>query len=453
MAVNENPTLAAQTALIGSLLIDPDIAGEFFQIVRESDFTMTAYRNVYLTAKEIFSSGARLDAVAVAHRLGKDHEKWLAEVMQITPTSAGWKEYAALARESAGCILVNEKAAQLSEARTLTDKQKLYAEMGELFLGRESKDESLKAAAYSWMDMMNSKREYVKFGMTPLDGNIRAPLGAFVLLGARPSVGKTAMALQWATKMALKYRVGIFSLETSREQLMDRIYCRVAHIPFSKIQDGNLREAEWQVVAQQSRNMAKHLQMDIIEASGYTVEQITTRALAGRHQIIIIDYLQLIAGSEPKAYDRVSNISMKLHTFAQRTKTMVIGLCQLRRTDQEPRMSDLRESGQLEQDADVIMLLHQTDEDDKASPRKLKIEKNKTGECFQSLYSFRGVYQEFEYIPPKSHTSGKEQKNVRNFRETNDTERRPAAGNRTTDDGHGKETSGVGGNDQMRFGE
>lgn len=455
---NDKPLLEAQAVLIGSLLIDPAIAGEFLQSVRKTDFTMDTYRAIYQAAQDIHVTGGHLDAATIAHKLGPGHEKMLMELMEVTPTSAAWKEYARLARENAGCFYANAKAQMLTEAQTLAEKQEIYTELGEIFLGRETKDESVSAAALSWYRMMQSPRQYIRFGMEPLDSKLNAGQGSFILLGARPSTGKTAMALQWATEMATQHRVGFYSLETSREQLMDRIYCRETHIPFKRILDGDLRDVEWQVIAEKSRYFSQNLTLDIIEAAGYTAEQIMTRALSGRHEIIIIDYVQLISGgTERSAYERVSNISMKLHTFAQQTKTTVIGLCQLRRGSEEPTMSDLRESGQLEQDADIIMLMHLENEEDEQPRRILNVDKNKIGKCFKTRYNFKGVYQEFSYIPLNSHTSGREKDYADIDSQDSKTGRqkqrgRTVPGGRRPSAGDGREERGVEEYHQQRLG-
>lgn len=393
--------LDAQFALIGSLSIAPEIAGEFFNTVREDDFTDTTCQTIYQTARNIFLEHRRLDITVIAGEAGQEYKQWLAEVVDATPSAAGWKTYAQLAREEAISRRVDTLAEQLQESPLMRDKEQLTQKMLEQFDQTPKKDESLKGAIFHWMDRQNTPREFIRLGLEPLDdGKLFLTPGKFVVLGARPSVGKTALALQWARELAKNHRVGFFSLETDSESLIDRVLSREAHVPFDRIQSGTLREAEWQVIAERTHWMSKHLNLDLIEAAGFTAEQIMTRSLSQQYDVILIDYLQLIAGDDPKSYDRVTKISMALHTFAQRTKTLVIALAQLRRTNDEPRMSDLRESGQIEQDADCVMLMHLENEEDTESNRVLTIAKNKNGQRGRCRYRFRGLYQEFEYLPP-----------------------------------------------------
>lgn len=394
-------TLDAQFSLIGALCIAPEIAGEFFGTVREDDFTDATCQTIYQTARSIFLERRRLDMTVIAEEAGQQYKRWLAEIIETTPTAAAWKTYAGMAREQAILQRVDTLAEQLEEARTVEEKQRLVRKMMEQFDQTPEKDESLKGAMFRWMDRQNTPREFVRLGLEPLDdGKLFLTLGKFVVLGARPSVGKTALALQWARELAKDHRVGFFSLETDSESLIDRVLSREAHVPFDRIQTGTLREAEWQVIAERTHWMSKHLNLDLIEAAGFTAEQIMTRSLSRQYDVILIDYLQLIAGDDPKSYDRVTKISMALHTFAQRTKTLVIALAQLRRTNDEPRMSDLRESGQIEQDADCVMLMHLENEEEAESNRVLTIAKNKSGQRGRCRYRFRGLYQEFEYLPP-----------------------------------------------------
>ena len=123
-----------------------------------------------------------------------------------------------------------------------------------------------------------------------------------------------------------------------------------------------------------------------------------------RYDVIFIDYLSIIQPDKRfrDSYSAVTEISERLHTFAQQTKTLVIALSQLSRAaaDREPRLSDLRESGQIEQDADWVLLLHAEDEEENDSTRVLRMSKNKTGMRGKWRFRFKGVYQEFTYMPP-----------------------------------------------------
>ena len=140
----------------------------------------------------------------------------------------------------------------------------------------------------------------------------------------------------------------------------------------------------------------KALDLHVVEASGWTVEQIKSKALQLKATVIMIDYLSLIQGNGNSTYEKVSNISIALHTMAQRTKIAVIALSQLSREGKNaPDMTSLRESGQIEQDADCILLLHTVEPDNPHSDRELIIAKNKEGQTGKIPLTFKGEYQKF----------------------------------------------------------
>lgn len=396
----------AQSAVIGSLLIDPEIAGELFGTVGPEVFRVPELRTLYDAAKEIWNSGRRIDPVVVRNAVGPAYGAIIAQIMEETPTAAAWKEYADLAKSEARNDDVAQIGARLQRTATLTEQLELHRELGKRLEGGEDRDFSLKRAMFDWNDEMDRKPDPILTGIDALDdGRLHLRPGQFGIIAARPSAGKTALALQIMTEMARHRRVGFFTLETGRVELIDRILARTCHVPFEQIVSRAVNsETNWTAIARKQRELLKYCQLEIVEAAGYTVDRIRATAMNRRYDVIFIDYLSIIQPDKRfrDSYSAVTEISKQLHTFAQQTKTLVIALSQLSRAaaDREPRLSDLRESGQIEQDADWVLLLHAENEEENDSPRVLRMAKNKTGMRGKWRFRFKGVYQEFEYMPP-----------------------------------------------------
>ena len=224
--------------------------------------------------------------------------------------------------------------------------------------------------------------------------------GDYIVIGARPSEGKTAIALNMATRMAKSgVKVGFFSLETSELKLMDRIIAEMCSVNFGRIKRGQLTEDEWRAVAETSARI-QSLPLWLIPASGKTVAWIAAETLRLGLDVIFIDYLGLITGPGKSIYEQVTNISKDLHNFAQQHKVMVVALSQLNRGDpaQLPTLERLRESGQIEQDVDAAVLLHNPPSGDDFRECQLIIAKNKEGICGSIDMIFNGSNQRFSVM-------------------------------------------------------
>ena len=216
-----------------------------------------------------------------------------------------------------------------------------------------------------------------------------------MVVGGRPSAGKTALTLQIALHMARKYRVVYFSLETSADKIYDRLIANYTGTPLAEIKEPQTIK-DWGRIAESTDSFSK-LNLTVVEAAGWTVGQLRAKAMQLRAEVVFIDYLSLLQSPGNSRYEKVSNISIDLHTMAQKQKLLVVALSQLNRggDGQEPSLTDLRESGQIEQDADVVLLLHSQDEDDQEADRGLIIAKNKEGAVGKMLLRFDGALQRF----------------------------------------------------------
>ncbi len=384
--------LDAERAVIGSLLIDAGIVRDVVATVDVNDFLNPANRLIYQTARALFRDGSPVDAVAIRDRIGPDYSKYMMELMEITPTSANWREYAAMMHAQATLQRVRNLADKLATAVTLEDCRPLCADLGQMLSdGRKTDAWTMREMLddfFAAQDPDTPAPEYVSFGLPDVDEGAFAELGDVVMLGGYPSDGKTALALMMAYHMAAKYKVGFFSLETGKRKVRDRMVSHVAQISAKDIKLRSLSEEDWAALAAKSADMAKR-NLTVLQASGMTATEIQATSQAYGFQVIFIDYVQLVTPESDRRANRqeqMAGISMALHTFAQSSGTLVVELAQLSRQDRsggwrEPDMHDLKESGQFEQDADMIFLLFRPnpkdDELDQEKNRILKIAKNK----------------------------------------------------------------------------
>ena len=287
---------------------------------------------------------------------------------------------------------VRNLADKLATAVTLEDCRPLSADLGQLLSdGRKTDAWTMREMLddfFAAQDPDTPAPEYVSFGLPDVDEGSFAELGDVVMLGGYPSDGKTALALMMAYHMAAKYKVGFFSLETGKRMVRDRMVSHVAQISAKDIKLRSLSEEDWTALAAKSADMAKR-DLTVLQASGMTATEIQATSQAYGFQVIFIDYVQLVTPESDRRANRqeqMAGISMALHTFAQSSGTLVVELAQLSRQDRsggwrEPDMHDLKESGQFEQDADMIFLLFRPnpkdDELDQEKNRILKIAKNK----------------------------------------------------------------------------
>lgn len=397
----------AQASVIGSMLIDARCVPAVAAQVNEGDFTGT-YQTVFRAIMELFHDGAAIDPVSVLHKLGNlaDYRALLAEWMDVTPSAANAKFYAQTLRELS--ILdriraVGEKLTgmvQLSEARTLLEQA------AELAADKQSNRVFTMAEAMrEFADRHSGEVNYLSWPIRELTDELQTEPGDFVIVGGRPSTGKTALTIQCAFHWAKTHKVGYFSLETDRRKIADRLVSHAARINKTRIRRNQMDDGDWDAYARKSTMSIIPRQLEIINASGMSVSELRAYTVMRGYDIIVIDYLQLIDEPGRSSTEITTAISKKLHTMAQSTQVTVVALSQLRRMDtQAPRyatMADLRESGQIEQDADIILMLNPMDPKKpvQGQNRLLRVEKNKEGELCDIELEFEGRFQTFKKAP------------------------------------------------------
>lgn len=395
----------AQVGVLGSLLIDaPHVAGMVMHRTREDDYT-GELRTIFAACRELFQAGKPIDAVTVSGVVGPAYTQKLMELMEYTPTAANVEAYIDLTIEQAKLYRLQGLSLQMAAAVTLEAAQKLMAQANRILGGRPGvRIVSMEQGFLDFCDRQQKPANLIPWGLDRVDETLRVEFGDFIVLGGYPSAGKTALSLQLAWNQAKDRRVGYFSLETKPEKIIDRTVAAVCGVDFGRIKDHGMNEEDWRNCEVKSSVFVGR-KLEIIQAGGLSVVDIQSLSLAGRYEIIYIDYLQLIEPEDRRRSDveQVTQISKDLHILAQTTGITVVALSQLSRPqkgweqEKAPGLHSLRQSGQIEQDADGVMLLYKEEPNNSRSRRCLKIAKNKEGEAGGIAYLvFDGSHQRFK---------------------------------------------------------
>ena len=379
----------AQYSVIGSLLREPDEwAGEIFQSATPAMFGNKALRHVFEAAREIWSAGTPVDPVTLGAKAGKEYSQTIVDCVNLTPTAVNCGAYLKILQEQARLSAMQVEALSISTAETVEDATESYEKIGKLLAATEDiEDYSLTEMIGMYLDRMNDPTppDYLHFGMDRLDSALAVTPVIFLIVGADSSTGKTALALQFAVHIAKSgKRVGFFSLETPQEPLQNRILSQhqLAGIPVPSSQQKKLTDEDYARAAQ-AGILSQDIPLRVIRKAN-TLERIRARTLQRRFEVIFIDYVQLIDVQGKERFDVVTRISMGLHRMAQELGIVIVGLSQVTPPEKGKKVKitvdDLRESRQLKQDADIVLLMTRaTGKDDPPEARILEVAKNKDG--------------------------------------------------------------------------
>ena len=387
-------------AVIGALLIDQSGIGEVVEKLKPDAFSIKSLRDVYEAIVKLHFDSSPISAASVLNAVGADYEPIIKQSVEFAPFArSDVPFYAGVLMEQSRLGRIKATAAELAASETMEAANASMGALNGLMVTRSAvRAVSAEDAATEFYSRMTATPEYLAWGVPAIDGKVFAERGDLILLGGYPSTGKTLLAVQFALCLSNTYRVGFFSLETSARKLTDRVMSHMSQVPLTKIKRRDLNDADWEAIAAASADLSK-LQFSIIEASGMSVHDIQAVSLNQRFDIIFVDYLQLINEKGKDRYETVTNISQRLHTFSQSSGVAVIALSQLSRPEKQtgkpkpPTMASFRESGQIEQDADVAFILYPSDPDNNYSTRILKIAKNKEGEKAKIEFDFDGATQ------------------------------------------------------------
>lgn len=403
-------SLEAERAVIGAMLIEPGIVRDVVGKVAAEDFLHPTNRLIFQTARALFRAGEPVDGITIRGRIGQQYSDYLVQMMEITPTAANWTEYADLMHEQTTLARIRALADKLTAAVTLEDCRPVCADLGQLLAdGRKVDAWNMREMLddfFSSQDPDAPAPEYITTGIREIDEGSFTERGDVVMIGGYPSDGKTALALMFAYHMAADHKVGFFSLETSKQKVRDRMVSHVAQVDFNDIKRRSLKDEDWTALASKSSDWAKR-DLTVLRASCMTATEIEAVSQAYGFEIIYIDYIQLVQPETDRRAPRseqMADVSRSLHAWAQKSQTLVVELAQLTRQERsggwrEPDMHDLKETGQFEQDADIIFLIYRpnpkSEDLDQEKNRILSIAKNKEYRRGKWPLYFDGARQTF----------------------------------------------------------
>ena len=391
--------LEAQYSVLGSILICPELTPQVMRETTEQDFNGPCL-TVYRAFQDAFLKGLDIDPVVIADKLDPSYRSFVMELMEITPTAANLDRYIELCKEQAKIVSLRNLALEMSAAEDGDSLRQIVERANGLMARRPGlKIVNMADAFKTFMDRQQQRPNYLPWPIKELNRQIYSEPGDFIIIGGYPSAGKTAWALQCAWFWAKSRKVGFFSLETSSEKLFDRQMSSIARLSMSDVKNRTIDQEGWDRICSMT-NAITSRNLELVQAAGMSPADVRAVTLMQGYEIIFVDYLQLLQGSGENRTAEVSGISMALHTMAQSLGVTVVALSQLSRPQKgvrhvSPRLSDLRESGQLEQDADVVQLLSLKDQDEPEGYRILSIEKNKEGVLCDILLDFDGEQQTF----------------------------------------------------------
>lgn len=392
--------LNIQYGILGHMLVYPEHVGEIMTLLTAEDFDSLPTRGLFEAISRLHFAGNPIDPVTSAREAGEGFDAAVEEALNHTASDGLY--YCKLLREGNQLKKIQGCAYDLAGAVTMEEAGKTIDYLNSLVSLRQKADiVTAHDAAADFIRRMSrkTKPEYLSLGMPDLDRKLYLELGDFILLGGPASSGKTLLSLQFAMALAEKYRVGYFSMETNTKKLTDRLISHMAQIPLKTVKECCLDAEEAKRATGAVRRLDK-LSFELIHSGGYSVRDIQAVTLNRRYQVIFIDYIQDVSTQGQSRYEKVTNISIDCHTMAQAHSVTVFALSQLSRLEKNkegklipPSLSSFRESGQLEQDADVALLMWPVDPNNNRSNRVLKIAKNKDGERDDLELAFSGSTQ------------------------------------------------------------
>ena len=390
--------LEAEQSVLGSLMIDKNAIIKIADLVNEDDFYKNSHGKIYKTMLYLYEHHEPIDLLSLSNRLKETDEmekvggqSYLASLANAVPTAANIVHYAKIvAKKSVLRKLIDNASQIISDAydetgeidKTLDEaEQKIFSVSQKHIRQDFTPVKPILEEAFDRIDELHKnkgKLRGVPTGFADLD-NILAGLqkSNLVILGARPSVGKSSLGLDLVRHAAIKENipVGIFSLEMSKEEVIDRLICAEANIDLWKLRTGRLSDSgENDDFSKIGHAMGVLSEAPIFVDDSASINVMEMRTMARRLQaehglkMLVVDYLQLMEGRgrTDNRVQEVSEISRSLKGLARELNIPIIALSQLSRgiesrTDQKPKLSDLRESGSIEQDADVVLFIYRED--------------------------------------------------------------------------------------------
>ena len=396
--------IEAEQAIIGSMLLDRDAIVSSIEVLKEEDFYREDNKVIYSAILNLYNRAEPIDIITVKAELesmGKFEQvgglEYLAELPEKVPTTANTMKYIKIVEEKSTLRRLIKTANEIIElgynpTEEVEDimegaEKKIFNIMQEKNQKGYSPIKDVLVESFTKLEELYNRKQHitgVPSGFSELDYRTAGFHGSeLILIAARPAMGKTAFALNIATNAAVRAKVpvAIFSLEMSKEQLVNRILCSEAMVDSNKVRTGKLEENDWTKLAGAIGPLSE-AEIYIDDTPGINIMEIRAKCrklkIEKKIGMVVIDYLQLIQGSGKRSGSReqeISEISRSLKILAKELEVPVIALSQLsraaeQRPDHRPMLSDLRESGAIEQDADIVMFLYRDDYYNQDSEKK-----------------------------------------------------------------------------------
>lgn len=437
-------SMDAEKALLGSILLRPEVIYEVIDLISPNSFYADKHAKIFEVMLELMNKHEPIDLISVSEKLENREyldaiggRQYLGEISQSVPTAANAKHYAEIIQKKHLMRLLIDAADHVTrlgfdeagELEHLLDEaeKKIFDVTQKYSLNQNFKDlKPLLHEAYDRLEALsNAPHEIrgVSTGFTGLD-NLLAGFqpSDLIILAARPSVGKTSLALDIARRTAIDHQtpVGIFSLEMSSHQLVDRIMAAQSRLDSWLLRRGRIKGDQF-VALRNALDDLSRAPIYIDDQPGNTIMRMRSAArrlkIEKGLKLLIVDYLQLMVPSNARAYDslvqQVTEISRSLKHLARELNIPVLALSQLSRDVEkrggEPRLSDLRDSGSIEQDADVVMFIHGEDKKDESgrreqmSEKKIIVAKHRNGPVGSVLMQFDNQKTTFVEIDKSSY--------------------------------------------------
>jgi len=427
-------SLEAEQSVLGSIMIDPSCMDTIATLISRDDFYLPEHGSIFSAMQSMYLKSRNIDVVTLIDELvisgtydeagGNSYLKLIAETV---PTSANAVDYAKIVRDKAILRQLIEAGEDIAEAAYAgEDEAERLVEYAEAKVfriaeGRENKNfvhiRDALLQVYERLKLLKENPEEVRGTPTGFEGldNVIVGLGKsdLVLVGARPGMGKTSFAMNMATASAIatKKTVCVFSLEMSAEQLANRMLSSEAQVDSYKMRSGQLESEDWEAIAYASSRLSE-AEILIDDTPGISVTAIKSKLRRVKNLgLVVIDYLQLMQGDRhtDNRVQEVGDISRGLKLLAKELNVPVICCAQLSRgpesrPDKRPMLSDLRDSGAIEQDADVVMFLYRDEyykeETPAQSVAEVIIAKNRHGSLDKVKLGWIGRFTKFTNLAP-----------------------------------------------------
>ena len=418
--------IQAEQGLLGTILNNPNTLGDIIGQLEPKDLYKDAHSILFNTMANMFSKNMKIDIITMANELRNigclEKVEGITYLSDLAGASLGnnIQEYAQIIKEKSNkrnLIKIAQKVLEKGYEDNINSKDIINQTEDQLFKLTIEKENKITEIGPILESVMNEIETLslsgggltgIPTGFREID-RITSGLqkSDFIILAARPSMGKTTLALNIASFMANKHGVAVFSLEMSKEQLVKKVIASEGHIDYVKINTGALKDDDWTNLARVAGPMANK-KLFIDDSPGITVNEIKAKSKKIKMQhgldAIVIDYLGLITGQGENRTQEISGISRGLKQVAKELNIPVVALCQLsrspeQRADHRPMLSDLRESGSIEQDADIVLFLYRDEyynaESEERNIAECIFAKNRNGKVGTVKLAWLGQFQKF----------------------------------------------------------